>query len=116
MQLQDLPEAVLVEVARCSRREEGHPLLGVSRGCRDTVLGSFSKLFLTPLGDDFQSQARLLDRACCKASPGLQLTLELYQLYRHNRSSCSYALCQLLQPGCARGGWANVHDLEVSSE
>jgi hypothetical protein len=49
--------------------------------------------------------ARLLNRACCQATPGLTVKLRLS--YAHG------SLPELLQPGIDCGGWSKVHSLKV---
>jgi hypothetical protein len=105
-----LPEAVIAHIAYLSklpRRSRGHPLLRVSRSCRDAVLSSCATIRMyarcqssTPAPD-----ARLLHRACCQARPGLALWIHLMRF--------TGSLAELLQPGIECGGWRNVHKLEV---
>jgi hypothetical protein len=91
---------------------EGHPLLPVSRGCRDIVLSSISSITLdTSMRElatvcDPAPWAWLLYRACCQATPGLAVKLCLES--RHN------GLHLLLQPGIDCG-WSKVHSLEVGT-
>jgi hypothetical protein len=104
-----LPDAVVAQIAQCSKQQSGHPFLRLSRGCRDAVLHSCSTIRLTVSSDStvLAATARLLHRACTSAAPGVCLRLDL--------TTQSHALPQLLQPGIEAGGWANVHKLEVSA-
>jgi hypothetical protein len=112
-----LPEPVVAHIAQLSKQprwERGHPLMRVTRSCRDAVPSSLTavKLFTSPVSQPAASEAfrpgpcaRLLHRACCQARPGLQLRLHLEEN--------SGSLPHLLQPGVECGGWRNVHKLEV---
>jgi hypothetical protein len=111
-----LPEPVVAQIAQLSKQprwERGHPLLRVSRSCRDAVLSSLTavKLFTSPVSSPASKAfspglcARLLHRACCQARPGLKLRL-------HLEKNCD-SLPHLLQPGVECGGWRSVHKLEV---
>jgi hypothetical protein len=53
------------------------------------------------------ADARLLHRACCEASPGLDIDLTLP--FRKEPGM----LTVLLQPGINSGGWHKVHKLQV---
>jgi hypothetical protein len=96
----------------------GHPLLSVSRACRDMVLGAMRSITLDPSCDplwgiskglpgalDPAPWARLLHRACSQARPGLQLKLDLSQI--------PGSLPELLRPGISCRGWHKVTSLEV---
>jgi hypothetical protein len=105
-----LPEAVVAHIALLSKppRSPGHPLLQVSRSCRDAVLSSCTSLTLHTAPVTQQASeacARLLHRACCQARPGLQLKLDL--------EGNSDALPHFLKPGLDCGGWRNVRKLIV---
>jgi hypothetical protein len=108
-----------------------HPLLAASRGCRDMVLSSIHSISLDPFSclqpskpaqpdepphtsdsapfDPFLHDpalwARLLNRACCQANPGLSVQLHLFGI-----DDC---FTELLQPGIDCGGWSKVHSLKV---
>jgi hypothetical protein len=90
-----------------------HPLLAANRSCRDMVLNSIHSITLDPScselleASDFEPWARLLDRACCQATPGLTVKLCLSNM------RLTYSLHELLQPGIDCGGWSKVHSLEV---
>jgi hypothetical protein len=108
----DLPATVLNAIAREALRKgaNGHPMLAVAKACRDVVLESLSKITLDlssqSEGASHQPLARLLNRACCGAAPGLHVKLGLGE---HG----DVALPLLLQPGLDCAGWHNVHKLEV---
>jgi hypothetical protein len=111
-----LPEAVVAHIAHFSKSKpgyRGHPLLSVSRSCRDAALSSCATVALHTAPATQQASkvcARFLHRACCQASPGLQL-----RLYLHGQSdTVNDSLPQLLQPGLSSGGWRNVRKLVVS--
>jgi hypothetical protein len=114
--LLDLPLPALALVAEHSKTDgaSGHPLLGIARGCRDTVLYQFKKISLRKAygtqSSDVAPAARLLNRACCTAQAGLHVDLDL-------RGEHEDVLAQLLQPGLEQqeGGWPNVHKLTVSA-
>jgi hypothetical protein len=112
-----LPDAALAQISQHSRRiNQGHPLLAASSICRDIVLNSIRSITLLGFQPfsmpdkslatlDPAPWARLLHRACCQATPGLSVKL--------NMSSIHGSLPELLQPGIHRGGWSKVHSLEV---
>jgi hypothetical protein len=127
--LLSLPAAVLSHIAafgfrvsnssrggyHCSEPQGGHPLLGVSRACRDAVLHATKTISLlasrSPADADASAaqtsaDARLLHRVCCEASPGLEVRLCM---------GCREpdTLSISLQPGISSGGWAKVHTLRV---
>jgi hypothetical protein len=114
-----LPDTALTQISQYSitrrgvwQEKRGHPLLPASRGCRDMVLSSIRSITLDPVPDtslkayDPAPWARLLNRACCQATPGLSVNLRLWY--------SSYCLPELLQPGIDCGGWSKVRSLEVS--
>jgi hypothetical protein len=119
-----LPDTVLTQISQHSIKHEGghlphsHPLLSASRGCRDMVLSSIRSITLDPSRSDVVSMlgeppeacdpapwARLLNRACCQAGPGLAVKLGLSNIHD--------SLPELLQPGVDCGGWSKVHSLQV---
>jgi hypothetical protein len=118
-----LPASVLSHIARFGLRsyrardhyhwQAGHPLLGVSKACRDAVLHATKTISLLdnrspsgPSAAQMFAAARLLHRACCEASPGLKVSLSM-------KSWGPYTLLLLLQPGISSGGWTKVHTLKV---
>jgi hypothetical protein len=126
--LLSLPEAVLTHIAQLSKAKQGksrklwwHPMLYLSRGCRDAVLRSLHSISPPKLGYwDFKSLAeedglissrrlkvwgQLLHRAASLASPGLKVYLQLQYIQQ--------SLPHLLQPGISSGGWSKVHSLQV---
>jgi hypothetical protein len=106
--LELLPTELLPLIAsdHSLRTQYGHPMLGVSRGCRDVVLSGFKKAKLElKKNTSLQPSARLLHRICCQAPQGLELELDL--------SWQDDALPSLVQPGLQIGGWPNVHALKV---
>jgi hypothetical protein len=114
--LVSLPAPVLARIAELSLRSVdervshegyGHPLLRVSQACRDAVLHA-TKTISLPKGHSqaTAADARLLHRACCEASPGLEVSLSM--TFRD-----PVTLCVLLQPGIISGGWTKVHTLGV---
>jgi hypothetical protein len=109
LSLVDLPSPALAVVAKCSSSRRGHPLLQLSRASRDAVLSSSRTVSLHLAGDEHAPEARLLDRVCSTAPPGLELELDLLEAPK-----CSTALLQLLEPGLSSGGWTHVHELQVS--
>jgi hypothetical protein len=140
-----LPDAALAQISQYSVAQletwqgpqRGHPLLPVSRGCRDIALGSIHHITLDPFG--FQgfcmsggsppapwaqldpSQIVLFDEPfeACDPAPWARLlhraccqatpglTVKLHL------SEVSHRLPDLLQPGIDCGGWSKVHSLEV---
>jgi hypothetical protein len=109
--LTELPNEVLDLVANQIRKDGAavKPLLAASRGGRNSVLRTSSKITLS-LGKeaekgDQQPLARLLHRACCTAAPGLSVNLNL--------GSYGSLIHQLLNPGIEAGGWNSVHNLKV---
>jgi hypothetical protein len=91
----------------------GHPLLGVSQACRDAVLHATKTISLslqhTQAGASAAQKvadAQLLHRACCEASPGLEVSLDM-------RSWEPDTLSVLLQPGIRSRSWTKVHNLKV---
>jgi hypothetical protein len=111
--LLDLPHTALALVAEHSktRGAEGHPLLQLSRGCRDAVFSQSKEIRLDMHKFHYYGvgpAARLLNRACCTAPAGLHLHLDLPRHY--------LVLGSLLRPALDReAGWPNVHRLTVSS-
>jgi hypothetical protein len=122
--LLSLPATALAQISQHSNKRDvlerskgGHPLLAASRSCRDIVLGSIRSIALSPSHDASHSAAqalepcdpapwaRLLNRACCQATPGLTVTLSLSRIHNH--------LHELLQPGMDCGGWSNIYTLQV---
>jgi hypothetical protein len=105
--LLQLPEAVLTLIAKqLTSSGLGHPMLAVSRAARDAVFRSLTKLSLICLGNQ-GSAARLLNRACCEASPGLDVEL-------HLKDQENDALLTLLQAAFdSAAGWHKVHKLRV---
>jgi hypothetical protein len=122
--LLSLPGAALNQISQYSitrrdillqKPQSGHPLLSISRGCRDMVLSSIRGIKLDPSGFQWRSKppepcdpapwARLLHRACSQATPGLAVKLRLTYTWG--------SLPELLQPGIDCGGWSKVHSLEV---
>jgi hypothetical protein len=107
--LLSLPAPVLARIAEFGLRSYGHALLGVSRACRDAVLQAIKTWSLGAPRDASAAQmsphARLLHRACCEASPGLEVRLYLIEV--------ADSLSVLLQPGISSGGWSKVHTLHV---
>jgi hypothetical protein len=119
-----LPATALTQIAQYSITQRyvwnkgpgcRHPLLCISRDCRDMVLSSIHSITLDPSSFQWHSRrleacdpapwARLLNRACCQATPGLAVKLRL---------SCTRdSLPELLQPGIDCGGWSKVRSLEV---
>jgi hypothetical protein len=116
--LLDLPATALTQIYQHSitKREVdqppgGHPLLAANRSCRDIVLSSTRSITLDPVYKDMPEAcdpapwARLLDRACCQATPGLTVKLCLHHIHS--------GLPELLQPSIDCGGWSKVHSLQV---
>jgi hypothetical protein len=125
--LLSLPDLVLAHIARLSNPgsgRRGHPMLQLSRGCRDAVLSSLTsaEFFLRDLRQirveygfasvrspvtkgRIRACGRLLHRICSQSAPGLQVTLKLYNE--------SIVLPVLLRHGIDSGGWDNVHTLKV---
>jgi hypothetical protein len=102
--LLQLPEAVLTLIAE---QLSGSKLsmLAASRAARDAVLRSLTKIELRL--EHQRSAARLLNRACREASPGLEADLHLRDQ--------NDALPTLLQPALETvAGWTNVYKLWVS--
>jgi hypothetical protein len=121
--LLSLPAPVLSHIAlfglrRYSKKEYyhwqvGHPLLRVSRACRDAVLHATEAISLidgrsssAPSAAQKSADARLLHRACCEASPGLGVSLDM-------KCWGPDTLSVLLQPGISSGGWTKVQNLRV---
>jgi hypothetical protein len=115
-----LPDAALTKISQhskyCEDWEDGHPLLPVSRACRDIVLSSIHSIFLNRKRIGWYSKrskptldsaprARLLNRACCQAPPSLVVQLCL--------PDAPDSLPELLQPGIDCGGWSKVRALQV---
>jgi hypothetical protein len=116
--LLDLPDLALAHIAYISTRpprrasRHGHPLLQLSRGCRDAVLHNLTRICLVirspeQLEKDPEPWARLLHRACSHARPGLHVELNLWD--------CNTLLAALVQHGIESGGWSRVHTLTVSA-
>jgi hypothetical protein len=108
-----LPDPVVAHIVQCCKQETGHPMLGLSRRCRDAVLKSFSTT-LVSLGawypgrknnQSLEPSARLLHRTCTLAVPGTTLELKLHPRDRE--------LPKLLQLGIESGGWGNIYKLKV---
>jgi hypothetical protein len=112
----DLPGPVLAQIARLGKNGYyRYPLFTLSRGCRDAYLTNAGRISLDlagasvePAEQSCQPQARLLDRACRQAPPGLHLSVRLGQAH-------SQALLHLLQPVISNGGYSAVHELEVGN-
>ncbi len=108
----ELPHDLLAQISAGSR---GIPMLAVSRAWRDAVLERASAIQLnlhdSKLLEDLAPAARLPDRACRGAKPGLHLKLD------HSCwgpwGSLSTVLPTLLQYGLQAGGWASVHALSL---
>jgi hypothetical protein len=126
--LASLPDSALSHIAQLylNRYASGvfrPPLLAVSRACRDSVLSNVMTATLgvqahprwtevpiqaaVPAKAKVPAWARLLNRTCSLAPPGLNLTLKL--------SHMSDVLPKLLQPGVNCGGWTKVHSLQVGT-
>jgi hypothetical protein len=123
--LLDVPGSAFVKIVQFSIHNidpwikgshPGHPLLLVSRGCRDMVLGTMRSITLDPSCDPLWGKglpgaldpapwARLLHRACSQARPGLSVKLVL--------SRIPGSLPELLQLAVSSGGWRKVASLEV---
>jgi hypothetical protein len=113
-----LPPSVLVEISMRCNEEIGHPMLGVSRGGRDTVLSNLKKIRLcnSPAGaagghdtaNESEALGGLLHRACSQAPVGLEVGIDL----SGSIMQTTY-FPKLLQPGIRCGGWRHVHSLEV---
>jgi hypothetical protein len=87
-------------------------MLAVARDTRDAVLGTFEQISLSIDCSDsnIAPLARLLSRACLRAAPGLHVDL----LFESGEAVEQHpVMSALLQPGVERGGWTNVHTLEV---
>jgi hypothetical protein len=117
-ELLSLPAPVLATIAefglrRWRRGQPGHSLLGVSQACRDAVLHATTSISMlgghpssAPSAAQTSADARLLHRACCEASPGLEVSL-------HMRGWDPDTLSVLLQPGASSRGWTKVQNLRV---
>jgi hypothetical protein len=105
--LHQLPEAVLTLITKqLTSSGLGDAMLAVSRAARDAILRSLSQISLLCLKDQ-GSAARLLNRACCEASPGLDVEL-------HLKDQENDALLTLLQAAFdSAAGWHKVHKLRV---
>jgi hypothetical protein len=109
----DLPDDLLAQISSGSH---GFPLLALSRRGRDAVLerARTIKLNVEATLGDLPPVARLLDRACRAAKPGLHLTIHKHKFaYVAHGSLESPLLANLLQRGLDAGGWDNVHALSV---
>jgi hypothetical protein len=114
--LLSLPSPVLARIAELGLKSysyRGHPLLGVSQACRDAVLHATKTISFVPectptraSPAEKSADAGLLHRACCEASPGLEVRLDV-------SDPDSDMLSVLLQPGITSGGWTKVHALRV---
>jgi hypothetical protein len=112
--LLDLPESVLNAIAQhtSNRHAKCHPMLALATATRDVVLRNLKRIRLNlakqqpqPASTSHHSLARLLNRACREAAPGLDVEL--------NMKDQVDALPEVLQPGLDSGGWHNVSKLEV---
>ncbi len=107
----ELPHDLLAQISAGSR---GIPMLAVSRAWRDAVLERARAIQLN-LHDsvlkNLAPAARLLDRACRGAKPGLHLKID--HGFWGPWSSMSTVLPTLLQHGLQAGGWASVHALSL---
>jgi hypothetical protein len=121
LQLLSLPAHVLTQIAEFglqSNKKRGdedvhrHPLLGVSQACRDAVFHATKTITSSHRqgADTAQksADARLLHRACCEASPGLEVSLSVPSWWPDMLSA-------LLRPAICSGGWTKVHALKVRS-
>ncbi len=119
----DLPGDVLAQISAGS---PGLRLLALSRRGRDVVLERARAVqlnFLMPAAFWLPSDepaARLLDRACRAAAPGLQVEINIGNPhtghgFSHNQTHRlqSSLLSALLQRGRDAGGWGNVHVLSL---
>jgi hypothetical protein len=103
-----LPEAVLDLIAKLLLSDgSGHSMLAVSRATRDAVLRSLTRVKLCDLQDQ-RPAARLLDRACCEASPGLVVKLNL-----KDKNDALPVMLEAAFDSAAR--WHRVHNLRVRS-
>jgi hypothetical protein len=115
--LLSLPQAVLAQIAQLCSRTQGHPMLGLSRGGRDTVLSNLKSIRMSNysagivpnIHSEPEPMARLLHRACCQAPVGLEVTINL----TNSPSVDANYFPKLLQPGISCGGWHKVHKLQV---
>jgi hypothetical protein len=118
----DLPDEVLAYISQWAAPWEpfktlyGHPLLKVSRDCRDAIFKGLSTVTLDlsqpvdPAKDSTEDAncsptARLLNRICQTAQAGIELGLTLTD--DHEK------LCTLLQPALECRGWVKVRHLQV---
>jgi hypothetical protein len=102
----DLSDDLLAQISAGSH---GFPLLALSRRGRDAVLGRARAIVLNFMleQEDVAAAARLLDRACRAAKPGLQLEIE------YGDTDKRFWLATLLQHGLDAGGWTSVHALSL---
>ncbi len=113
---EDLPDDLLAQITPGSH---GFPLLAVSRRGRDAVLERASTIQLKVMrGEhvDVAPTARLLNRACRAAKPGLHLEIKLGEMIRFrevDQKWSSTLLPALLQRGLDSEGWGNVHALSL---
>jgi hypothetical protein len=115
----DLSDDLLAQI---SAGTHGFPLLALSRRGRDAVLERACNIQLKLMSTAWLSTvaptARLLDRACRAAKPGLQLQIdgthdhEYGDIQKHIRIE-SPLLSEVLQRGLGTGGWGNVHALSL---
>ncbi len=119
----DLPSDLLAQISAYSH---GFPLLAVSRRGRDAVLERARSIQLKLIPGEWLEPpvapvARLLDRACRAAMPGLHCEIEFgyfalgfnNKSYYEPESIDSPLLSVLLQRGLDTGGWGSVHTLSL---
>jgi hypothetical protein len=109
----ELPDDLLAKITSGSH---GFPLLALSRRGRNLVLERARAIQLKlhwPLSHSQEqptvaAAARLLDRACRAAAPGLQVEIK-----RGGNFCFEPPLLSLLQHGLDAGGWGSAHALSL---